>query len=77
MESRIKKLSESLNQNEAVLIFSECNRFYFTGFNSSAGVLVITPQKSVLFIDFRYIEKAKQTVKGADVILVTDTYRQI
>jgi Xaa-Pro aminopeptidase len=36
---------------------------------SSAGTLIVFPDKSVFVIDFRYIEKAKKTVKNAEVVL--------
>lgn len=60
-----------------MLIFSDYNRYYFTGLNSSAGVLAVTPKKAVLFIDFRYIEKAKQIVNTAEVVLSANVYTQI
>ena len=66
---RIKKIQNKLENNEAMLITSDCNRFYFTGFKSSAGTVVITKNKSYLLIDFRYIEKAKSVVKSSEVLL--------
>lgn len=66
---RIKKIQNKLDRNEAMLITSDCNRFYFTGFKSSAGTVVITKSNSYLLIDFRYIEKAKSVVKSCEVIL--------
>ncbi len=66
---RIKKIQNKLENNEAMLITSDCNRFYFTGFKSSAGTVIITKTKSYLLIDFRYIEKAKSVVKSCEVIL--------
>ena len=40
-----------------------------TGFNSSAGTVLVTRTKAVFFIDFRYFEKAKQTVNSCEVVL--------
>lgn len=66
---RIKKIQNKLDNNEAVLITSDCNRFYFTGFKSSAGTVIITKTSSYFLIDFRYIEKAKSVVKSCKVLL--------
>jgi Xaa-Pro aminopeptidase len=77
MEKRIEKLRKDLQKGQAMLIFNDINRFYFTGMRSSAGVLVITSENAVLLIDFRYFEKAKGKVKCAKTILCVDTYKQI
>lgn len=44
---------------------------------SSAGTVVITKGGAFAFYDFRYIEKAKQTVKNCKVILADKLYSQI
>lgn len=77
MKQRIEKLQNSLLDGEAALIFSLSNRFYLTNFCSSAGVVAITREKAVLLIDFRYFEKAKQVVNTMEVVLCTNTYKQI
>ncbi len=77
MKERIQKLQERLSPDEAALIFSDSNRFYFTDFHSSAGVVVATKEKSVLLVDFRYFEKAKQVVGDLEVTLCSNTYKQI
>ena len=76
-ETRIENLKGILEKNEAALIFDNINRFYFTGMQSSAGYLLVTPKNTYLLIDFRYYEKAKQTVKCAEVILSEKLYSQI
>lgn len=76
IKERIEKLQQTLNENDAVLITDGNNRFYFTGFKSSAGTVVITKSSSCLLIDFRYFEKAKQTVKDSCVILCERLYAQ-
>ncbi len=53
------------------------NRFYLTGFNSSAGLILITSEKAVFLIDFRYYEKAKEVVKTAETVLSENAYRQV
>ena len=45
----ILKLQQNLKNDEAFIVYYGPNRFYLTGFNSSAGVVVITP-KSADFI---------------------------
>ncbi len=77
MKQRIEKLKENLKAGEAALIFDSSNRFYFTGFRSSAGIVIITPQKAVLLIDFRYFEKAKAVVSDLETVLCTNSYKQI
>lgn len=58
-------------------ITSHINRRYFTGFASSAGILVVTRQKAFLLIDFRYFERASQQVQGVEVILMKHSASQI
>lgn len=71
IKERILQLQSILKDNEAFLISGNSNRFYLTGFSSSAGTVVITNKKAVFFIDFRYFEKAKATVNSCDVVLYT------
>lgn len=66
---RISKLQGMLGKNEAFLVTSDSNRFYLTEFASSAGSVLITESKAVLFIDFRYFEKAKSAVSSCNVML--------
>lgn len=77
INTRISALGEILNENEAAIISSDINRRYFTGFNSSAGTVIITKKRAVLLIDFRYYEKARKTVKELSVILSERLYVQI
>ena len=43
---------------DAVIITDRKNVFYYGGFMSTAGYLVITSDKNILVTDFRYIEQA-------------------
>ncbi len=54
----------------------DSNRYYLSGFNSSAGILIISKNKAVFLIDFRYFEKAKEVVRSASVVLATKAYEQ-
>ena len=77
MQERVKRLASLLSENEAMLITSNQNRFYFTGFPSSAGMVVITHSEARLFIDFRYCEKAKKSVNSCSVVMATRAFKQV
>ena len=65
---------------DAVLITSSINRRYFTNFDSSDGMLLITKENSYLLLDFRYIEAARQQVSDIEVVLfesLSDSLGQI
>ena len=69
IEKRVLSIQNKLNEGEAFLVESGANRFYFTGFESSAGAVFITRNGAVFLIDFRYVEKAKSVVKSCEVQL--------
>lgn len=74
---RITEIKETLEQNSATIISSTVNRFYLSGFRSSAGNILITKNSAILLIDFRYYEKAKNTVKDLDVRLCNNPFADI
>ncbi len=75
---RFERLFELLPDNvESVLITSDVNRRYFTGMKSSAGTVLAFRNKAYLLIDFRYIEKARETVKTAEVLETKELYKEI
>ena len=76
-QQRILKLQKNLKSDEAFIVYYGPNRFYLTGFNSSAGVVVVTPKSADFIIDFRYFEKAKRIVKSCNVILSDKLWQQI
>ncbi len=65
-----QKIARELEGNglQAMLLTSEVSRFYATGFRSSAGVVLITKEKTVLITDFRYIEAARAAAAGFEVM---------
>jgi len=76
--TNIEQLVKVLPHNiDCALITSDINRQYFTGMKSSAGVCLIMHDASYLLIDSRYYEKACDTVKDCEVILLTDYYVQL
>lgn len=65
---RIKKLMEKMPENiDGILIVSPENRRYFTGFPSSAGVLVVSRNSSVFLTDSRYVEAASKKITACPV----------
>ncbi len=70
INNRVRQLQNALDDNQAFIIKSPSNRYYLTGFNSSAGSVLITHKKSLLFIDFRYFEKAKSVVSSCEALLL-------
>lgn len=84
MKTEINKFTPLEFLQAEVCLFSDCaiitsdvNRRYFTGMKSSAGTLLVFPEKSYLIIDFRYIEKARKTVKNCEVVLQKKLCEQI
>lgn len=69
--------SELKDTTHAALLTSEVSRKYATGFHSSAGVVMITREKSYFIVDGRYFEKAEQQAKGCEVILLSDLRKQV
>ncbi len=68
--NRINKLRKLISSNnEALIINSNANVYYFTGFNNSEGTVVITSEKAYLLVDFRYIESAKNIVTSCEVLM--------
>lgn len=69
IQERMQKIQEHLGEKEALLVTSVPNRYYFTGFESSAGSVVIFRDAAYFLIDFRYFEKAKSVVDSCEVRL--------
>ena len=65
-----EKLADWLNEQKlsAVLISRRINVRYFSGFAGSAGALVVTPTVRKLFVDFRYVEQARQTAPAYEIV---------
>lgn len=75
--SRIAKLQELLNDSSAFVIVDSKNRRYFTGMETSNGVLVVTRSLSVFMTDFRYITAAKAKIqKPTEVALLPASHSE-
>ena len=77
IEKRIKEIQSELGAKEALLVTDGNNRFYLTGFRSSAGTVLVLKEKAYFLIDFRYFEKAKNTVSALEVKLSNRTNDEI
>lgn len=75
--TRIERLQSSIPADACAMITSDVNRRYFTGMKSSAGVVLVFPDYACLLIDFRYYEKASETVTDCEVIRMERMFGQI
>ncbi len=58
--NRLELLRSQIPENcDGILLSSELNQFYMTGFHYTDGYALITRQNAYLITDFRYIEAAK------------------
>ncbi len=65
--SRLDKLQKQLidNQIDVAFLYTEVNRFYFTGLKTSNGLLLVQPgQRPIFYTDFRYLEVAQKTLSS-------------
>ena len=62
------KTAIAAHKFDAMLIVSPINRLFATGFQSSAGVLLVTANDAWFFTDSRYIEAAENTIADATVL---------
>jgi Xaa-Pro aminopeptidase len=72
MSKRIAQLLARLAEREldALLISTAENRRYLSGFTGSAGYLLITPDRAILFTDSRYTEQAASQATDFQVVQV-------
>ena len=77
MTQPIAALQTALAPHEAMLVEYGASRQYLTGFASSDGAVVITPQDAVFLVDFRYIEKARATVTACRVEQTVNPMEQL
>lgn len=73
----VNTIKNELDRNSALLVSGGPNRFYLTGFNSSAGYVLITKNYAYFLIDFRYYEKAFKIVKDCKVMLSKNPFDEI
>lgn len=76
----IERLQNAIRETadfDGALIVSPENRFYFTGFPSSDGFLLVSADRAVFITDGRYIEAAQAKVKDCEVVLMGTAATQI
>lgn len=72
MNTRLERLARFLPaDNTAALITATHHLCYLTGFPSGDSFLLITREKSYFLTDFRYIEAANKTVRGAECRMIS------
>ncbi|MGM0900045.1 MAG: M24 family metallopeptidase [Bacillota bacterium] len=64
---KIQKRIEKLGL-DGLLLTSNYNRRYMTGFTGTAGAVLITAEKGLFITDFRYTEQAEKQCKGYEVV---------
>lgn len=71
--NRITRLREKLTdlQLDAILVSSDENRSYFSGFRGSAGYLWVTASDAILATDSRYTEQAAFEAPDYEVVRIT------
>lgn len=70
---RSDKLRQYISDDEAVLITSYPNIFYYSGFTSEDAYLLITKDSSLLLTDSRYTIQAKQQSASYEVCEISNT----
>ncbi len=70
---RLENLRRSLIEKEleGTLISQPQNRYYLSGFNGSAGYLLITEKDTILATDFRYFEQVKMQSPDYELFRIT------
>ena len=71
MNNRLKRLVSDFPRHrniDALVIAEDININYLTGFNAKESWLLVLPPKAVYITDFRYIQEAKEGLKGVAFI---------
>jgi Xaa-Pro aminopeptidase len=72
LAGRLEKLRQKFTESEidALFVSQPENRRYLSGFDGSAGYLLITLKDIVLAIDFRYLEQAKRQAPQCQIFRI-------
>ncbi len=73
LNNRLTRLRQSFGEKDidTILISQQENRYYFSGFDGTAGFLLITKGDSILATDFRYWEQAKKQATDFELFQIT------
>ncbi|AMY04701.1 aminopeptidase P family protein [Staphylococcus condimenti] len=68
--SKVDKLRYLFSEKnlDAIIVLSDYNRRYISGFTGTSGALVITPINNYLVTDFRYIDQASDQAPDFEII---------
>ena len=71
-KDRVQKLRQRFAEKEieAIFISQPENRRYLSGFDGSAGYLLITTKDKILATDFRYLEQAKRQAPDYEIFKI-------
>ena len=72
--THLEKLTKALPEGRALLVSSEINQRWLTGFEYTDGYVLVCPENAYLLTDFRYIEAARaEADKGFNVMMPEGT----
>jgi Xaa-Pro aminopeptidase len=73
IKGRIEKLRAGLGEKglDGILISQPENRYYLSGFDGSAGFLIITQNRRILATDSRYTVQAKSQAPEYEILTIT------
>ncbi|MBL7201571.1 MAG: aminopeptidase P family protein [Anaerolineae bacterium] len=76
---RVDKLRQVIlgNELDGMLISNPLSRRYLSGFSGTAGWLLVSADRAMLAVDFRYYERAERESPGWEQMHVTRTYPDI
>lgn len=77
MQSRVDKLRRELSDNEAVLISSYPNIFYYSAFTSEDAYLLISRDAKYLITDSRYTIQAQEQSPDFEIINIGEGFDKI
>ena len=66
--NNLQKFMDFARDNGPILVTSEVNRLYATGFAATDGMLLVTAERAWFMTDSRYTEAAEKTIEGAQVV---------
>lgn len=77
LESRIKRLFDNAEGYDAFFISSYPNIFYYSGFESEDGFLLITQERRILITDSRYTVQAKEQAPDFEIIDIASGLKKV
>ena len=71
--NNLQKFMLAARDNGPILVTSEVNRLYATGFSATDGMLLVTADQAFFMTDSRYTEAAENAIDGAEVLRVDNS----